>query len=65
MNEASKMNDQIIKTTNEFQKEITEGSQKANESMQRLRSYNPPPQNIEKQPRSKEEIKRDIKIEMH
>lgn len=78
VNEASKMNTHIIKATDQFQQEIIDGSKRANESMQRLRTFNPP-QTIQpsqqapiqqEQPKTitqpKEEKKNpNIKIEMH
>lgn len=80
VNEASKMNTQIIKATDQFQKEIIDGSKKANESMQRLGTFNPP-QTIQPNQQEKNEAKQkalekfqehkeqtekpNIKIEMH
>lgn len=73
VNEASKMNTQITKATNQFQKEIIDGSKQANESMQKLRTFNTPQvvQPIQQeQPKTiieqkEEKKKQNIKIEMH
>jgi len=79
VNEASKMNTQITKATDQFQKEIVEGSKQANESMQRLRTFNPP-QPVQQAPQQiiiqqvppktiiepkAEKKESNIKIEMH
>lgn len=70
VNEASKMNTQITKATNQFQKEIIESSKQANESMQRLRTFNPPQPVQQTPPKTiiepkAEKKESNIKIETH